>query len=74
MNNGFDPTTPQNLASKLIKYEDNEMPYDEMVDLFQYLIPLVHELNDNSGTVWTPQGHYGRTAQRLIIEGKCTLP
>jgi len=48
---------------KIIKYESNEMDQEEVIEFFQELI--------NSGYVWRLQGHYGRTALKLIEWGLC---
>ena len=50
-----------NLLGLMIEYEDGSLSGDEVIDLFQYLV--------DSGEVWTLQGHYGRTAKRLIEGG-----
>ena len=49
--------------NKIIRYESGEMNQEETVEFFQELI--------NSGAVWRLQGHYGRTALRLIEWGYC---
>lgn len=54
----------QLLTSDIIKYEEGEMDDTEIDTFFQKLI--------DSGMAWTLQGHYGRTAERLIEEGRCT--
>ena len=51
---------------KMIAFESGELSEDETVGLFQDLV--------NSGLVWSLQGFYGRTAQRLIDAGLVTLP
>lgn len=51
--------------TKLIAYENGELSYDEVVELFQSLI--------DSGSAWVLQGSYGRTAQQLINNGDCTV-
>jgi hypothetical protein len=48
---------------KIIAYEQGELDEDETVSLFQELI--------DSGLAWQLQGHYGRTAARLIDAGLC---
>jgi hypothetical protein len=53
-------------VNKIIRYEQNEMDEEEIIEMFQDLI--------NSGMAWRLQGHYGRTAKALIEEGLCTLP
>ena len=50
-------------VTKLVQYENNELNTKEMIELFQELI--------NTGLAWQLQGHYGRTAKRLIEEGHC---
>lgn len=49
----------------LIEFEEGRLVESETVRLFQKLI--------DDGTVWKLQGSYGRTAQGLIQDGKCTL-
>jgi hypothetical protein len=56
----------QLLTEDLIRYENDEMTSEEEVVFFQKLI--------DTGMAWTLQGRYGRTAQRLIQEGRCTAP
>ena len=51
------------LVQDIIDYENGDMDFDRMVDLFQRLI--------DSGQAWTLQGHYGRVANNLIDEGHC---
>lgn len=46
------------LVGQIIAYESGEMSNAEMLDMFSELI--------KSGTVWTLQGSYGRTANALI--------
>jgi hypothetical protein len=50
-------------VAQIIAYEAGELTEDESIALFQDLI--------DSGLVWSLQGHYGRTAQRLIDAGVC---
>jgi len=50
----------------IIDYENGDMDFDRIVDMFQTLI--------NTGYAWSLQGHYGRTAQSLIDDGYCTYP
>ena len=52
-----------NVLDKIMKYENDELKNDEIVELFQELI--------NSGLAWTLQGHYGRAAKSLIKNGYC---
>jgi hypothetical protein len=50
----------------IIDYENGEMEFARIVEMFQTLI--------NTGYAWSLQGHYGRTAQSLIDDGYCTHP
>jgi hypothetical protein len=52
------------LVQDIIDYENGDMDFDRIVDMFQKLI--------DSGQAWTLQGHYGRTAMALIEQGHCT--
>ena len=45
----------------IIRYENGEMSFDEVVAMFQKLV--------NSGLAWRLQGSYGRTARDLIADG-----
>ena len=47
--------------NKIIKYESGEMDQEETISFFQELI--------DTGHAWRLQGHYGRTALRLIEYG-----
>ena len=47
----------------IIDYENGDMDWDRIVDMFQKLI--------DNGQAWTLQGSYGRMAQRLINDGDC---
>ena len=47
----------------IIDYENGDMDWDRIVDMFQKLI--------DSGQAWTLQGSYGRMAKRLIDDGEC---
>jgi len=51
------------LLDELIRYENDEMSEEEIILFFQKLI--------NNGMAWTLQGHFGRTATRLIEAGYC---
>ena len=46
------------LVDKIMAYEQGDMDQDETVEFFQELV--------EDGLVWRLQGHYGRTAARLI--------
>ena len=50
----------------VIKYEEGNMPNEEIISYFQYLV--------DSGIAWTLQGHYGRMAMHLIEEELITAP
>jgi len=52
------------IVTDIIRYENEELEYDEFIQLFQDLI--------DSGLAWSLQGHYGRTAMSLIDEGLCS--
>lgn len=56
----------KNLTDKIIKFEEGEMEYDEVVSFFQELV--------NTGLVWNLQGFYGRTAVELIQSGAVVVP
>lgn len=47
----------------IIKYEHGELDYEDAIEMFQGLI--------DTGLAWRLQGHYGRTAMRLIEDGVC---
>ena len=51
------------LVGQIIAYEGGEMDDEEIVEFFQYLI--------DTGLAAQLQGHYGRTAQDLIVAGRC---
>ncbi len=46
------------LVDRIIAYEEGDMDLDETVEFFQELI--------DTGLAYRLQGHYGRTAARLI--------
>jgi hypothetical protein len=46
---------------QIIAYEQGELSNEDTVKLFQSLV--------DSGLAWRLQGHYGRTAQRMIDAG-----
>ena len=48
---------------QIIAYEQGDLSEEDTVTLFQSLI--------DSGVVWRLQGHYGRTARKLIEAGYC---
>lgn len=50
-------------VAMIIAYECGELDYDQTVELFQKLI--------DSGTIYSLQGAYQRTAQSLIESGAC---
>ena len=49
------------LVDKIIAYEGGELPEEEILELFSELI--------KTGTIYTLQGCYQRTAQSLIDNG-----
>jgi hypothetical protein len=46
-----------------MEYESGMLPKAEAIELFQRLI--------NTGIAWQLQGHYGRTAMKLLDRGLC---
>ena len=57
-----DTAPAYDVVSAIIKYETSDsITVDEVLELFQHLV--------NTGMAWTLQGHYGRTASRLIEDG-----
>ena len=55
--------TVDTLIDQIILYEQGELDMEETLFMFQELI--------DNGMAWRLQGHYGRTAQRLIEDGYC---
>jgi len=53
------------LFDGIVAFEAGELNADEVLELFQQLV--------NSGLAWELQGSYGRTAKRLIEEGRIQL-
>ena len=49
----------------MIAFEEGNLSFADTVTFFQKLI--------DDGSVWTLQGVYGRTAQKLIEAGHCML-
>jgi hypothetical protein len=49
------------IVDRIMAYEQGNMDQDEMVEFFQELV--------DDGLIWRLQGHYGRTAARLIEAG-----
>ena len=47
----------------IMDYEAGDLELEDTLTLFQELI--------DTGLAWRLQGHYGRTAQRLIEDGYC---
>ena len=52
------------VVDKIIQYEIGSMNAEETIEFFQELI--------DTGMAYTLQGHYGRTATYLLVEGLCT--
>jgi hypothetical protein len=52
-----------NVLDMIVDYETGVLNYEDTLDMYQELI--------NTGLAWRLQGHYGRTAQRLIEDGYC---
>lgn len=49
------------LTSKIMAYETGELSHSETLKMFAELV--------RNGMAWTLQGHYGRTAAKLIELG-----
>lgn len=52
------------IVNQIVQYESGQMDQDEQVAFFSELV--------KSGLAWQLQGHYGRMARSLIIEGYLT--
>ena len=52
-------------VKKIVKYENGEMTIGEITTFFQELI--------DTGVAWKLQGSYGRVANSLIEDGRCTI-
>lgn len=57
---GFD------IVKQLLAWNDGKLGKDEVIELFQVLI--------DTGMAWKLEGHIGRSANRMIERGLCTLP
>lgn len=53
-------------VESIMAYENGELDYEEVVNLFQWLV--------DSGLAWQLQGSYGRTAAALIEAGDVEMP
>jgi len=51
------------IVGHIMDYESGQLPEAQSIELFQRLI--------NNGMAFQLQGHYGRTAMRLIARGLC---
>jgi hypothetical protein len=49
------------MVDAIIRYETGNLPTEETVQMFAYLI--------KTGTVWRLQGSYGRAARQMIVDG-----
>ena len=58
-------TRMEDLSQKITDYETGELPVEEVIELFQYLL--------DTGLVWELQGSYGRMAENLIEEKLISL-
>lgn len=56
-----EPRKRPSVLDQIIRYENGEMDEDELISFFQRLV--------DTGLAWKLQGHYGRTAKRLIDAG-----
>jgi hypothetical protein len=53
------------ILSQILRYEAGELTPEQTTELFQSLV--------DTGIVWQLQGHYGRTAARMIFDGKIAV-
>lgn len=60
------PPKPFDMVGFVMAFESGDLDEDAIIEGFQHLI--------DSGTVWSLQGTYGRTALALIEGGLCTNP
>jgi len=54
-----------NVAEQIFAFEQGELEYDDVVDLFQALV--------DTGLAWKLQGSYGRMARGLILAGEVII-
>lgn len=55
----------KDIVGQVVAYESGELSEEEAIEFFQQIV--------DNGLVWTLQGSYGRTAQRLIDAGLVKL-
>jgi len=55
----------KDIVGQVIAYENGELSEEQAIEFFQQIV--------DNGLVWTLQGSYGRTAQRLIDAGLVKL-
>lgn len=56
----------KSLATQIVRYEEGELPEEEIIELFQNLI--------DSGMLTMLQGHYGRAAKAYVDRGLVRFP
>lgn len=51
-----------NWQMKLFQYENGELEYEDVIELFQYLV--------DKKLIWSLQGHHQRMAEQLLASGE----